>query len=126
MSFKLKLVVYFLLVSLLPLGAAGWALHSIERSSETRKVDVRLEAGLRAVLATYKGQLAAADRRAKALAADRALQAAPLRRDRRQLHKLVAANRGVRLEARALTFGPPRMIGPGTRVAIVNKSSVAG
>ena len=29
MSFKLKLVAYFLLVSLLPLGAAGWALHAV-------------------------------------------------------------------------------------------------
>jgi diguanylate cyclase (GGDEF)-like protein len=126
MSFKLKLVFYFLLVSVLPLGAAGWALHSIERSSETRRVDVRLEAGLRAVLATYKGQVAAADHRAHVLAADRELQRALLRRDRRQLNRLVAANRGVRLETSTLELGPARMIAPGTRVAIVNKSSVVG
>jgi diguanylate cyclase (GGDEF)-like protein len=126
MSFKLKLVFYFLLVSLLPLGAAGWALHSIERSSETRKVDIRLEAGLRAVIATYKGQLSAADRRAKALATDRDLQAALLRRDRRKLRRLMAANRGVRLETSTLKLGPPRMIAPGTRFAIVNNGSVAG
>jgi diguanylate cyclase (GGDEF)-like protein len=126
MSFKLKLVFYFLLVSVLPLGAAGWALHSIERSSETRRVDVRLEAGLRAVLATYKGQVAAADHRAHVLAADRELQRALLRRDRRQLRRLVAANRGVRLETSTLELGPARMIAPGTRVAIVNKSSVVG
>jgi diguanylate cyclase (GGDEF)-like protein len=126
MSFKLKLVFYFLLVSVLPLGAAGWAVHSIERSSETRRVDVRLEAGLRAVLATYKGQVAAADHRAHVLAADRELQRALLRRDRRQLRRLVAANRGVRLETSTLELGPARMIAPGTRVAIVNKSSVVG
>ena len=126
MSFKLKLVFYFLLVSLLPLGAAGWALHSIERSSETRKVDIRLEAGLRAVIATYKGQLSAADARAKALAVNRDLQLALLRRDRRQLRRLVAANRGVRLETANLKLGPPRMIAPGTRFAIVNNGSVAG
>ena len=126
MSFKLKLVFYFLLVSLLPLGAAGWALHSIERSSETRKVDIRLEAGLRAVIATYKGQLSAADGRAKALAVNRDLQLALLRRDRRQLRRLVAANRGVRLETSNLKLGPPRMIAPGTRFAIVNNGSVAG
>ena len=126
MSFKLKLVFYFLLVSLLPLGAAGWALHSIERSSETRKVDIRLEAGLRAVIATYKGQLSAADARAKALAVNRDLQLALLRRDRRQLRRLVAANRGVRLETPHVKLGPPRMIAPGTRFAIVNNGSVAG
>ena len=73
MSFKLKLVAYFLLVSLLPLGAAGWAIHEVMRSSETRKVDVRLEAGLRALSAAYKGQLAAANRRVNRLANDRAL-----------------------------------------------------
>src|SRR5947199_64188 len=50
MSFKLKLVAYFLLVSLIPLSAAGWGLHAVAGRSETRKVDVRLEAGLRAVL----------------------------------------------------------------------------
>ena len=126
MSFKLKLVGYFLLVSVLPLGAAGWALHSIERSSETRRVDVRLEAGLRAVLATYKAQLAAADERAHALAANRELQRALLRGDRRQLRKLVAANPGVRLVTPTLQLGPARMIAPGTRVAIVNNSSVVG
>src|SRR6187399_1650125 len=110
MSFKLKLVGYFLLVSVLPLGAAGWALHSIEKSSESRRVDVRLEAGLRAVLATYKAQLAGADRRASALAADRDLQTALLLKDRRQLRRLVGANSGLRLETPTLSIGPTRMI----------------
>src|SRR6266513_1666569 len=126
MSFKLKLVGYFLLVSLLPLGAAGWALHSIERSSETRRVDVRLQAGLRAVLATYKGQLAAADRRAGSLAADLRLQRALLRGDRRRLRRLVAANSDVRLETSAFQIGPPRMIAPGARIAVVNKQRIIG
>jgi diguanylate cyclase (GGDEF)-like protein len=126
MSFKLKLVFYFLLVSVLPLGAAGWALHSVARSSETRRVDVRLEAGLRAVLATYKGQVAGADRRARALAADRDLQRALLSGDQRELRRLVAANSGVRLETPRLRLGPARMIAPGTRVAIVNRSAVVG
>ena len=126
MSFKLKLVGYFLLVSLLPLGAAGWALHSIERSSETRRVDVRLEAGLRAVLATYKGQLAAADRRAGSLAADVQLQRALLRHDRRRLRRLLAANSDVRLETPAFQIGPPRLIAPGARIAVVNHQTVIG
>jgi diguanylate cyclase (GGDEF)-like protein len=126
MSFKLKLVGYFLLVSLLPLGAAGWALHSIERSSETRRVDVRLEAGLRAVLATYKGQLAAADRRAGSLASDVQLQRALLRHDRRRLRRLLAANSDVRLETPTFQIGPPRMIAPGARIAVVNNQKVIG
>ena len=87
-------------------------------------MDVRLEAGLRAVIATYKDELSAADRRAKALAANRDLQQALLRRDRRKLRRLVAANRGVRLETPTLKLGPPRMIAPGTRFAIVSNGSV--
>ena len=126
MSFKLKLVGYFLLVSVLPLGAAGLALHSLTVRSESRRVDVRLEAGLRAVLGTYKAQLAGADRRARVLAVDRDLQTALLRDDRARLRTLVAANRGVRLETRTLRIGPMRMIAAGNRVAIVNGSSVVG
>ena len=62
MSFKLKLVAYFLILSLLPLGAAGWALHSVTSSAARRGgVDVRLEAGLHAVLASYKTELAAGE-----------------------------------------------------------------
>src|SRR5256885_5256901 len=82
MSFKLKLVAYFLLVSLLPLGAAGWGLHAVAGRSETRRVDVRLEAGLRAVLAGYKDELSMAGRRAKRLADSPRFQRALRRGDR--------------------------------------------
>jgi diguanylate cyclase (GGDEF)-like protein len=126
MSFKLRLVVYFLLVSLLPLGAAGWALHSVARNSEARRVDVRLEAGLRAVFATYKGQLAVANHRAKSLADDRDLQRALLNGNRRRLHQLLAANRGIRLQTPTIEIGPVRMIQPGRRFAIVNERTVVG
>ena len=123
MSFKLKLVAYFLLVSLLPLGAAGWALHEVMRSSETRKVDVRLEAGLRALSATYKGQLAAANARASRLANDRALQQALLRGDRAQVQRLVGGANGVRLQTTSSTIGPP-MIATGESFQIRNGGRV--
>jgi diguanylate cyclase (GGDEF)-like protein len=126
MSFKLKLVAYFLLVSLLPLGAAGWALHAVSTRSETRRVDVRLEAGLRAVLAGYKTELASADRRAKRLAASQGFQEALQRADRRALRRLLADNPGVRLESQALTLGPARTIGPGSEVAVVSSKRLLG
>ena len=78
------------------------------------------------MLATYKAQLAAADQRANALAANRDLQRALAAWRSPQLRKLVAANPGVRLETPTLQLGPARMIAPGTRVAIVNSSSVVG
>ena len=56
-SFKVKLVVYFLLLSLLPIAAAFWGFTSVAGQSETRRVDARLQAGLRAVLATYQERI---------------------------------------------------------------------
>ena len=56
-SFKVKLVVYFLLLSLLPLAAAFWGFSTVAARSETRRVDARLQAGLRAALATYQDEL---------------------------------------------------------------------
>jgi diguanylate cyclase (GGDEF)-like protein len=126
MSFKLKLVAYFLLVSLLPLGAAGWGLHAVASRSETRRVDVRLEAGLRAVLASYKTELAAAGRRANRLAKDRAFQRALQQRDRPALNRLLGRAHGVKLEAGGFTIGPARMIGPARRIAVVNDSGPVG
>jgi diguanylate cyclase (GGDEF)-like protein len=125
MSFKLKLVAYFLLVSLLPLGAAGWALHEVMRSSETRKVDVRLEAGLRALSATYKGQVATAGDRATAQAKDTDLQQALLRGDKATLRRIVARNPGIRLETPSYSIGP-EMIATGSRVLIANGGRTIG
>src|SRR5690348_3485577 len=113
MSFKLRLVAYFLLVSLLPLGAAGWALHEVMRGSETRRVDVRLDVHLRAVSAAYRAELAAATRRAGRLAHGRELQRALLENDRMTLTRLVRARRGVRLETPRFSIGPARMIAAG-------------
>src|SRR5919204_141846 len=126
MSFKLKLVAYFLLVSLLPLGAAAWGLHAVARRSETRGVDVRLEAGLRAVLASYKDELRAAGDKAAALASNRRFQRALLTGDRRTLRRVLADSPGVRLESRVLTFGPQNTIGPASEVSVTSDHRVLG
>src|SRR6266540_3534224 len=104
MSFRLKLVAYFLLVSLLPLGAAGWGLHAVVRQSETRRVDVRLDAGLRAVLAGYKDELSIAAGRANRLAKSTRFQHALQRHDRRALQRLVADSPGLQLKSRTRTL----------------------
>jgi two-component system, cell cycle response regulator len=126
MSFRLKLVAYFLLVSLIPLGAAGWALHAVSGRSETRRVDVRLEAGLRAVLAGYKDELSSAGRRATRLAADPRFQHALQVGDRRTLRRLVDRSPGLRLESRTLTLGPAKTIGPGSKVTVVGSQGPLG
>ena len=126
MSFKVKLVAYFLFVSLLPLSAAGWGLHAISGRSETRRVDVRLEAGLRAVVAGYRDELSLVDRRANRLAASRRFQQALQRGDRRTLRRLLAESPGVRLESPTLTLGPSRTIGPASEVAVVSSKGLLG
>jgi diguanylate cyclase (GGDEF)-like protein len=125
-SFKLKLVAYFLLVSLLPLGAAGWALHAVASRSETRRVDVRLQAGLRSALASYKEELSAAGARAHELADDGPFQQALQRRDESELRDFLARSPGVRLEAQGLSLGPARMIGAGKEFRVVNGGGLVG
>src|SRR6188474_662678 len=126
MSFKLKLVAYFLLLSLLPLGAAGWALHSVTSRSETRRVDVRLEAGLHAVLASYRTELTAAGDRAARLAQFPRFQQALQRGDRAELRTLVQARPGVRLETKGFSVGPAQVIGPKRSISIVTGNGPAG
>ena len=73
-SFKLKLVIYFLLLSLLPIAAAFWGFTQVAGQSETRRVDARLQTGMRALLATDQEQLDAAQRRATVIAGTKAFQ----------------------------------------------------
>jgi diguanylate cyclase (GGDEF)-like protein len=120
MSFKLKLVAYFLLVSLLPLGAAAWGLHTIARRSETRRVDVRLQAGLRSVLATYKDGLERANTKAQALAHSTRFQRALQRHDAKTLRRLLASSQDLRLRSSFLTVGPARTIGPPLQVVVTS------
>jgi diguanylate cyclase (GGDEF)-like protein len=126
MSFRLKLVAYFLLVSLLPLGAAGWGLHAVAGRSETRRVDVRLEAGLRAVIAGYKDELSSAGRRAKGLADSPRFQEALQRGDRRTLQRLLAESPGLRLESPMLSIGPAKTIGPSSKFTVVGSRGLLG
>src|SRR5581483_2859496 len=73
-SFKVKLVVYFLLLSLLPLAAAFWGFTSVAGQSETHRVDTRLQAGMRSVLASYQERVNEAASAARVLAQTPALQ----------------------------------------------------
>jgi diguanylate cyclase (GGDEF)-like protein len=74
LSFKLKLAVYFLLLAVLPLTAAFWGFRTVTRRAEERRVEARLGAELRAVLASYDRQLASVEAVARRLAADGRIQ----------------------------------------------------
>src|SRR3954469_24066852 len=98
-SFKVKLVAYFLLLSLLPLAAAFWGFSTVAARSETRRVDARLQAGLRAALATYQDELRGADIAAARLARNATFQRALIRRDRATIRRLLSGNRNLSVQA---------------------------
>ena len=98
-SFKVKLVAYFLLLSLLPLAAAFWGFSTVAARSETRRVDARLQAGLRATLAAYQEALGSADAAASKLARTPAFQRALLERDRRALTRILHVRPNLTVEA---------------------------
>jgi len=68
-SFRVKLVLYFLLLSLLPVAAAFWGFSTVAAHGETKRVDERLQAGLRASLAGYQQRIDSAQATATNLAA---------------------------------------------------------
>jgi diguanylate cyclase (GGDEF)-like protein len=88
-SFKFKLVAYFVLLSLLPLAAAYWGFTTVAARAETRAVDARLQAGLRATLAAYQQDLRGADREAATLARNRTFERALVGHDRAALDRIV-------------------------------------
>ena len=89
-SFKLKLVVYFVLLSLVPLAATYWGFSTVAGAGESRQVALRQEEGLRAALALYDEQANRAQARAERVARSRPLQRALERRDRHALRSLLA------------------------------------
>ena len=52
-SFKLRLLTYFLLLSLVPLLAASWAFSEVATRSEVGNADARLNAALRVAVRDY-------------------------------------------------------------------------
>ena len=63
-SFRFKLLSYFALVALLPVGGAFYGFDVLAKRHETQRIDNRLRADIRAVVAGYAQQLDAAERRA--------------------------------------------------------------
>jgi diguanylate cyclase (GGDEF)-like protein len=126
-SFKVKLVAYFLLLSLLPLAAAFWGFSTVAARSETRRVDARLQAGLRATLATYQDELRAGDAAAQRLARDPGFQRALLRRDRATLARLLRSQPHLAAEAPGgFRVGPADSMAATREVAVVGSAGARG
>src|SRR6188508_897223 len=97
-SFKLKLVVYFALLALLPMAVAFYGFDTLAKRGETRAADARLEAALRAALAGYGARLDAAHERAATFAGDPTVQQALRDDDRAAAAAVVRRHPNVALE----------------------------
>lgn len=75
-SFKVRLVLSFVALSLLPLAAAFYSFSSVVGRSEDRRLDARIQAGLRAALTAYGDELQSAQHAATQLARDPRVQTA--------------------------------------------------
>ena len=125
-SFKVKLVAYFLLLSLLPLAAAFWGFSTVAARSETRRVDARLQAGLRAALATYQDELVAGDDSAAQLARNPAFQRALIRRDRGGIERLLRGHPNLSVETAGLQIGHVDPTAATREVAVVGANGTRG
>jgi diguanylate cyclase (GGDEF)-like protein len=125
-GFKRKLVVYFLLLSLVPTAVVVWSFVTVSSRSETRGVDEGLQAGLRVALTGYQARVDAAGAAAARLARDRRFQIALQRRDRRTLAAMIARVPGATATAGDLTIGRPPAFAVSRRAEVVTSRGVAG
>ena len=91
-SFKLKLVMWFALLALLPLAVAFYGYDSLTSRSETGRTDAALQAGLRGVVAGYSARLADATPRRADSQPIRPCSVRLRRHDERALAKFAAAH----------------------------------
>src|SRR5438105_4015572 len=125
-SFRVKLVAYFLLLSLLPLAAAFWGFSTVASRSETRRVDALLQAGLRATIAGYQDELRAADREAAAMSRNPSFQRALLARDRETLQRLLLGHPRLTVVAGDLRVGARVPLAATREVAVVGPAGSRG
>src|SRR3954454_5170352 len=126
-SFKVKLVVYFLLLSLLPIAATFWGFTSVAGQSETRRVDARLQAGLRAVIASYQERLDGAEREAAGLARAPVFQKPIEARDLPALVHLLENSSNVRVTAvDGFAVGHPPAFSATREVAVFTRKGLIG
>ena len=119
-SFKFKLVAYFVVLSLLPLAAAFYGFSAVTKRSEERRVDARIQAGLRAAVNAYGDELESARVAAERLARDSRVQEALRDGDRATLAR-IARHAGVDVR-----FGPVDRTALGPLTAVRTVSVYAG
>jgi diguanylate cyclase (GGDEF)-like protein len=126
-SFKLKLVLWFALLALLPLAVAFYGYDSLTSRSETRRADASLQAALRSAVAGYAERLDAAGLAAGGLASEPAVQRALRTRDRAALAQLAGTVSNASIAAPGLRVGVSATPPEGVRtVTVLDRGHMLG
>lgn len=125
-SFKLKLVLWFALLALLPLGVSLYGYDSLAKRGEARRVDGGLESALRGAVAGYGLRLQAATTEASRLARDPAVQRALRRRDTITLARVVAPVANGEIRGSGFTVGSTGTLAAVRSVTVIDRTRILG
>jgi len=125
-SFKLKLALYFVLLTLLPAGAAVWGFTSASAESAARRVDARLQADVGVALARYQERADAAQAAAARLAASRPFQLALLHRDAAALERLLRPHPNFAVRSGTFHVGSVPALAARREADVITSKGLAG
>ena len=125
-SFKFKLAIYFVLLTLVPVGAAGWGFSSASAQSEARRVDTRLQADLRVALAGYAERADAAQAAAARLAHNSAFQVALQRRNAAAVAALLKGRPSLSVHAGTFRVGRAPALAVHREADVITRNGLAG
>ena len=126
-SFKVRLVLYFVLLSFVPLAGVTWAYSVTASRNEVQRADLTLTKTVRSALGQLQLELDAAGAQATELAGDADVQEALADRDRAALAELAASVAGSSFSANgAMLAGDPPPVAAGRTVSVVDGSRTIG
>jgi diguanylate cyclase (GGDEF)-like protein len=125
-SFGRRLAGYFIVLALVPLTAGFLGFAAVIERSELRQLDLGLQAGLRAALASYESELTSAESVGEKLARSPAFQRALVSRDRAALRRLLSGEVSLRLQAGKLRIGKKPPLAGQRQIDIVGPHGTLG
>jgi diguanylate cyclase (GGDEF)-like protein len=125
-SFKLKLVLWFALLALIPLGFSLYGYDALAKRGEARRVDGGLESALRGAVAGYGLRLERATAEATRLARSPVMQRALRRRDTITIARIIAPVEAGEVEGPGFDVGSTGTPAAVRSVNVVDRTGVLG
>lgn len=125
-SFKLKLVLWFALLALIPLGISLYGYDALAKRGEARRVDGGLESALRGAVTGYGLRLQAASAQASRLARSPVLQRALRRRDTITIARVIAPVPGGEVQGPGFDVGSTGSPAGVRAVNVLDRTGVLG